>query len=268
MKKIYILWISLLALYLGGCEDHEAGIYKGDEFIQFTKTAIPFPVMSDGEQIAEIAVGVSKAPAKDQTFNIVVDEEKTTAVAGTHYELVDHSVTIPAGKYTGTFKVKGLYENATPNGVFLALKLDAAPELINADYGNTAIVQLYQYCEFSIDEMAGTYLCIPGFPYDEATQYEVELVKKDEKTGTLIELYDTGMNVDIVFNTNDPSNFYVTVANQPAWLHANYGDIYVQTNKYLSPFSMCKKTITLNLEHWVPGVGTFGEYTSYLEKID
>lgn len=267
MKKTYILLISLLALAFSGCEDHEADVYKGQAFVQFKSPNIPFPVMESGEQILGVEIGVSQKSNVDQTFNVSVDPT-STAVAGVDYELIDRTVTIPAGKFTASIGVKGFYENATTSGKLLKLKLDADAALINPSYGNTATVNLYQFCAFNIDELVGMYLCVPGFPYDATTKYEVEFVKTSATTGHFVELYDTGFNVAVEFFVSDPTNFYIKIAPQAAWMDQNYGEIYVETKAKMSPFSMCNKTITLNLFHSVPGVGSFGEKSSYLEKMD
>jgi len=172
MKKIYILFIALSAFFLMGCENDPIH-YSGPDFVSFNEGAINKVVKENEDGILEITLGVSKTSNADRTFSVVVDAANTTAVEGQDYEFVNTTVTIPAGEYTGVIKVKGNYENLTPEAVKLTLKLVADQSMLQEGTTTSVVVNLSRFFEITMDWLEGYWLAQDtkngandGDPYD------------------------------------------------------------------------------------------------------
>lgn len=70
-----------------------------------------------------------------------------------------------------------------------------------------------------------------------------------------INMYNGGF--DVVFSID---NGEVIFNEQPAWVSSQYGNVSIAGKGTLSG-----KTITAVLEHYIPGVGTFGDFTEVIE---
>ncbi len=174
MKKLYILLIFLLSIGLWGCDDHEAGVYKGGDFVTFLNKTENKVIRENEDGITEIKIGVAKKSNTDRTFSVTVDAANTTAVEGQDYDFVNKNVTIPAGEFVGAIKVKGYYDNLTPEGVKLTLKLNADEALIQAGTTiTTTTVNLSRFFEITMEWLKGNWLAQDtkngannGDPYD------------------------------------------------------------------------------------------------------
>ena len=145
MKKLYILLIFLLSIGLWGCDDHEAGVYKGGDFVTFLNKTENKVIRENEDGITEIKIGVA-----------------------------NKNVTIPAGEFVGAIKVKGYYDNLTPEGVKLTLKLNADEALIQAGTTiTTTTVNLSRFFEITMEWLQGNWMAQDtkngandGDPYD------------------------------------------------------------------------------------------------------
>lgn len=159
MKKLYILLIFLLTLSLWGCDDHEADVYKGGDFVTFLNKTENKVVRENEDGIIEVQIGVAKKSNTDRTFSVTVDAAKTTAVEGQDYDFVNKNVTIPAGEFVGAIKIKGNYDNLTPEGVKLTLNLNADEALIQAGTTiATTTVNLSRFFEVTMDWLQGNWM--------------------------------------------------------------------------------------------------------------
>lgn len=172
MKKIYILFIALSAFFLMGCENDPIH-YSGPDFVSFNEGAINKVVKENEDGILEITLGVSKTSNADRTFSVVVDAANTTAVEGQDYDFVNKNVTIPAGEFVGAIKVKGYYDNLTPEAVKLTLNLVADQSMLQEGTTTSVVVNLSRFFEITMDWLEGNWLAQntknganDGDPYD------------------------------------------------------------------------------------------------------
>lgn len=172
MKKIYILFIALSAFFLMGCENDPIH-YSGPSFVSFNEGAVNKAVKEDEDGILEITLGVSKTSNEDRSFSVTVDAANTTAVEGQDYDFVNKSVTIPAGEYTGVIKIKGYYDNLTPDAVKLTLNLVADQSMLQEGTTTRVAINLSRFFEVTMDWLEGNWLAQDtkdgandGDPYD------------------------------------------------------------------------------------------------------
>lgn len=173
MKKLYILLIFLLSIGLWGCDDHEAGVYKGGDFVTFLNKTENKVIRENEDGITEIKIGVAKKSNTDRTFSVTVDAANTTAVEGQDYDFVNKNVTIPAGEFVGAIKVKGYYDNLTPEAVKLTLNLVADQSMLQEGTTTSVVVNLSRFFEITMDWLEGNWLAQDtkngandGDPYD------------------------------------------------------------------------------------------------------
>ncbi len=187
MKKIYVLFIALSALLLTGCENDPI-IYNGPDFVSFSEKTISKVVRSEADGMVTIEVGCANKSNEARTFTVSVDAANTTAVEGTDFDFVSKSVTIPAGEYVGKIQIKGNYDNLTPEGVTLTLKLDADASMIQEGTTHSVRVNLSRFFEFNMDWLVGAWLAQDvrnGAVLDMTGYgdfYDVEIEKVDENT--------------------------------------------------------------------------------------
>ena len=172
MKRIYILFIALSAFFITGCQNDPI-IYSGPDFVSFDKSTLNQAIKENGDGIVEITLGVSKTSSEDRTFSVTVDAANTTAVEGQDYDFVNKSVTIPAGEYTGVIKVKGYYNNLTPDAVKLTLNLVADQSMLQEGTTTKVAINLSRFFEITMDWLEGNWLAQDtkngandGDPYD------------------------------------------------------------------------------------------------------
>lgn len=171
MKRIYI-FIAWSVFLITGCQNDPI-IYSGPAFVSFDKATINEAIKENGDGIVEIALGVSQISKEDRTFSVSVDAAKTTAVEGQDYDFVNKSVTIPAGKYSGVIKIKGYYNNLTPEAVKLTLNLVADQTMIQEGTTTSVTISLSRFFEITMDWLEGNWLAQDtkdgandGDPYD------------------------------------------------------------------------------------------------------
>jgi len=219
MKKIFYICIAALALAATGCnqeKDIDLNTYggKGLEFLHFESSEDSWLVTEDDESYDfDLVVAITNAPAQDVTYNVSLGS-KTTGVEGTDFTIVNKSVTIKAGKYTGTIPVKVLYET-TGEGFVIELILNVDESLINPAYGSSALINVKSdKITIDWDWLVGNWTeqDVSGDPYP------MSISKKDETTAIFTNIW--GMESDIE-GTVDFAARTVTFAGP-----ADMGEIY------------------------------------------
>jgi hypothetical protein len=176
MKKIFLL-LPMLAILFAACTKNKDVVYNHDPVVEWdaaTYTAksggLPFPLLtrnqltygraalttdpsltrsiaspSDTVRLRVNLVGAQMNAA--QTFDVRVSQGFTTAIEGTHFQLIDNKVTIPAGESFGYARWKVLNPGAAPAGTLPTVNV--VLELV----GNGAVKasENYKYVGFNID---------------------------------------------------------------------------------------------------------------------
>lgn len=278
MKKLYFLTIVFITLVLTSCKNDPV-LYDGPTFLEFTNSSAKLVVRDADSGTLDVEVGISNKAKEDMTINIVVDGDKTTAVEGRDFEFVSKVVTIPAGKNVGTFKIKGNYDNLTPEGVKLVVKMDVDKTLLQESIGNEMTINLSRFFEVTMDWICGDWIWTD---YDletgqttEDDTYPVRITKvSDDK----IEIYNIWAGGKTVTATVDLENSQISIApDQVIYVDSSYG------NTYMDWFSGAAFSRTLpisgectyrgiEIDNWGAfvndyNVGSyFGAYTSFLTK--
>lgn len=277
MKKLYILLIFLLSIGLWGCDDHEAGVYKGGDFVTFLNKTENKVIRENEDGITEIKIGVAKKSNTDRTFSVTVDAANTTAVEGQDYDFVNKNVTIPAGEFVGVIKIKGYYDNLTPEGVKLTLKLNADEALIQAGTTiTTTTVNLSRFFEITMDWLEGVWVWTDydystGETTDDDT-YLVEITKVSDNKITIYNVWAGGKTINATVDLEEGQ--IIIDPDQVIYVHSSYGDI---TMDYFDGQTVKDKAIIgqctfrgISIAGWTAytwsGGGYFGRYKSNIVK--
>ncbi len=276
MKRIYILFIALSAFFITGCQNDPI-IYSGPDFVSFDKSTLNQAIKENGDGIIEITLGVSKTSDKDRTFSVIVDAANSNAIEGQDYDFVNKSVIIPAGKYTGTIKIKGYYNNLPKEGdKKLVLKLDADEGMLQEGTTTSMAIYLSRFFELKMDWLVGTWVWTDydystGETTDDDT-YVVEITKVSDNKITIYNVWAGGKTINATVNVEEGQ--IIIDPDQVIYVHSSYGDI---TMDYFDGQTVKDKNIIgqctfrgISIAGWTAytwsGGGYFGRYKSNIVK--
>ncbi|WP_137089711.1 hypothetical protein [Mangrovivirga cuniculi] len=252
MKNIFrFLFIALVAM---GCEP-DPDIYDGPGQAHFPQSSYDYFVTS-AEGAYEVPVYLTKAVGEDRTVTVEVSGE-STAEEGVHFSIASKSVTIPAGELSAPVSITGDFE---------ALGTDGPQELVltitqtenTAGFRQQTTVNLIQFCEYDINSLAGIYTMNSSFF---EAQYPVVSQAGDGDALDYEFLYQADYPITIEIIQIDDVTFEASIADQAAWYSAFYEtDVYIRGSGQVNTCGQ----LTLSIEHYIPGLGSFGSYTEVL----
>ena len=234
-------------------------------------------IRENEDGITEIKIGVAKKSNTDRTFSVTVDAANTTAVEGQDYDFINKNVTIPAGEFVGVIKIKGYYDNLTPEGVKLTLKLNADEALIQAGTTiTTTTVNLSRFFEITMDWLEGVWVWTDydystGETTDDDT-YLVEITKVSDNKITIYNVWAGGKTINATVDLEEGQ--IIIDPDQVIYVHSSYGDI---TMDYFDGQTVKDKDIIgqctfrgISIAGWTAytwsGGGYFGRYKSNIVK--
>lgn len=274
MKRIYILFIALSAFFITGCQNDPI-IYSGPDFVSFDKSTLNQAIKENGDGIVEITLGVSKTSNKDRTFNVVVDAANSDAVEGQHYDFVNKSVVIPAGKYIGTIKIKGYYNNLPKEGnKKLVLKLDADEAMLQEGTTTSMAIYLSRFFELKMDWLVGTWVWTD---YDYSTgettgedTYRVKITKVSDNKITIYNVWNGGKTITATLDFEKGQ--IVIDPDQVIFVDQTYGNVTMaffngSTDKTAKIIGQCSFH-GISIDGWtaIVDAGYFGRYKSNIVK--
>lgn len=140
-KTIYIIFIALASLFLGSCENELDGIYHGEQavyFPTFTENAdsITFSFLGNPRQADTAFLDVKllgHAQPNTQRMKLRVVPEKTTAVAGQHYQALPEFFDFPANTFDFQLPIVLLkHPDLDEGALVLAVEIIESDELLVA----------------------------------------------------------------------------------------------------------------------------------------
>ncbi|NJM79825.1 MAG: hypothetical protein HC854_09785 [Flavobacterium sp.] len=157
MKKIFLFFsVITLLLSTSSCTEDTSNEIDNTAYL-FKKTTSNLGVTSSGSFV-DIQVGVTTKSDQNRTFTISVDP-MSTATANM-YSIDQATLFIPAGEYSGSFRVNGVFANI-PNGQILSLILNLSSDSVLSDK-KTHTVSLFRVCP---SDLAGTYSTLASGTY-------------------------------------------------------------------------------------------------------
>lgn len=163
MKSILNLFVlGMLVISISSCSDEDKTIYDGNAssdqtLLRMSHSSYTVPIVNNSSADLEVEVQSSTKFNQDRQFNI---EYVSDDIGGdTIIYSFDHTVTIPAGKFIGSFNVHAQDNGLQDQNFTLILKV-VAPEG-NKDVvveDNTTEIGLYRTCDIDDDFLIGNYM--------------------------------------------------------------------------------------------------------------
>ena len=297
MKKILNIFV-ILAIVAGVVSCKEQYItYNDTEYLIFSDTLSTNAVLATGEPF-KVAVSSTVKRNYDRTYAVEIIDKGSNAIEGVHYRLKSNTFTIPAGKLAADIEVLGNYDNFEPtDSLGFTLQLVMPDELkwdLYPEHNRTKVV-MFKSCPFDINEWGGTELepryCLLSslllYSYPGTnTSYQrlVKCYKHKNKANTIVmdDLFYDGYDVELTFNTENPSEPTLTLAadqvigDELSVLGIEWGDgkILAQTSPagtYVSSYNACQKYAQLYVRMYIKNytelVGYVGDFYNILEWV-
>lgn len=249
------------ALVFTGCDalDFSAPdkTYQGSEVgIKFTDVEPTLFAEAD-EDTQNLSVSTLRPLNTSRTYNFIVVDTLTNAVEGTHYTLASNSFTIEANEVLGVLPVT-LIKAGLGNPVELALEIVSEER---ADFNTIVVAELRQFNPYDQANFVGTWdLVYPWYYGNTDPQIRTVIAGSDENTIILLDIFGTGVDIEIDLDDTDKTNFVSSVATTAgAWSHPA-GPVSVSASGTFSA-APGEETISMRMAHVIPGVGTFGPAT-------
>ncbi len=141
MKHLkYIVLLTVTGLFFQSCFDDDITDFgNGPNIVQFQNLSTTQNFLQDGsgtvfeyEIPVEVFGGDGLALSRDIEFSISVDQASSTAVEGTHFDLLANSFVIPAGSYSANAAIKVYADNLdAANPPVAVLQIDESTETVS-----------------------------------------------------------------------------------------------------------------------------------------
>lgn len=276
-----LLLFPVMSIGMVGCQSEDA-TYSGPEFVMFADTIYTMPIVETGTAF-EVPVAATTTANYDRNYTVEVDNSKSTAVRGFHFDFADGSnnVTIKAGERVANVRLKGYYNNVQrEDSLVVSLRL-VEPKSQQWDlYGNTTRVdfvlcppfKMNDFLQIKNDNDEAHFTMLASFPFgNQTSSYAVEGYKKDEKTLMLTSMFGNSATdpIRVIFDDSDPLDLKITVPEQKAFRESSYGYVWIHSvDQYPSYFNTFDNFFVLILEAYVPQIGSFGVYQYIFKCID
>ncbi|MBP0612079.1 hypothetical protein J8J42_03335 [Chryseobacterium sp. cx-311] len=263
MKNIkFILSLFLLGLFVFSCrEDHTEPVYNGDSFLHFNEGVVRSEFVQIGTASKDVVIsyGTIKPVVGSHQVKLVVDPVKTTAVAGTDYEIIKGTDELTNGEVSGTFTVR-LKEPVDPALTkSLVFKIESST-IATGVFDNEFTLNWKLQC--LIADFMGAF---GGFNYtgywQAPGQYLIEEVPNTPNTLRIVDFLEIGF--DLIVSYNDAG--VVTFEPQDTgYFHPTYGQtVKIRMSQSNMPghgnstIDMCARKLTLIANYYVTQ-GSFG----------
>lgn len=247
MKHTYLILI-LFAMALFSCDQENMGtLYEPDvPYVAFSSPVVSGNVLS-AENDFSVNVQLVRSNLSGPA-TATVSLEMNANIEGV-FDLESTTVTFEDGKGTAYVKIVPQVEpgqiDPTKNYVFnLTLTGDNVSEL----YNKTSYRASFRYSPLGTGSLNSD-------AFGDEWPVEIEVLEVGNTTLYKVKgMYETGYDITI-----KAENGLVEVDAQAAWYHDDYGDVYVEGNG-----TQNGKVLTMLIDHHVPGLGSFGEFTEVL----
>ncbi|MBR4968889.1 MAG: DUF4984 domain-containing protein [Alistipes sp.] len=297
MKKILNIFMALAVVAsVVSCKEHYI-TYDDAEYLIFSDTLSTNAVVISGEPF-KVPVSSTVARDYDRTYAVEIIDKGSNAIEGLHYRLKSNTFTIPAGKLSTDIEVYGNYENIEPtDSLGFTLQLVMPEKLkwnLYPEYNRTKVV-MFKACPFDINEWGGiekeprycllTSALLYSFPGTNTSYSRLaKCYKHKNKPNTVVlkSLFYDGYNVELTFNTENPSEPTLTmvadqiIGDELSVLGIEWGDgkLLAQTipsGSYVSSYNACQKYAQLYVRMYIKNfselVGYVGDFYNILEWV-
>lgn len=195
-------------MFFTSCEDYENIVFDpetGQTLIRFVGDRGVIPVNSTGVSATNVSIEVTTVSDVDRTINVVVDGSSTATAD--QYSVTDFI--IPAGEYTATGTVTGVYSTLPATGfVELVLKIDGISSGASVSENDLFTLTLERFCPLVLSDFYGTYTQLGGFNGADPSARVDATISAGPVAETLLvsDLYSAGRGAVIELDYSDVAN--------------------------------------------------------------
>ncbi|MCF0198901.1 MAG: DUF4984 domain-containing protein, partial [Bacteroidaceae bacterium] len=176
--------LLLPALWLLGSCAQDDNTYTGPDYLQWADTLTTLPVV-DNDSVFSITVSAMRSTDYDRTVAVELLVDKSNAIQGYHFDVLNHTAVIPAGQLTTEIKVRGYSSHLTvTDPLCFVLQLVTDDRNLNPLYGGTTKVMLQKACRFDINNFVGWALVESTWIYNYMPQISERLIRVERDTTT------------------------------------------------------------------------------------
>lgn len=282
MKHLKYLSYTLhvaLCLLLGACSE-ERVTYDGPDFVMFSDSVHTLPIV-DNDSVFDICVSAAHVTSYDRTLAVELLAQQSNAIRGYHFDLLNQTVTIPAGELTGSVKVRGYQSHLeTDDSVGFFLRLLPGNLKTSSLYGTDTRIMLQKAKRFDLQDFVG-YAVVQSswilnyMPAISSRLIRVEADPEVKNRVILRNLYYKGYDVKLDLMVGDLSNPLVHFERQTfaptteafGTIYGN-GKIMMDENlANLSYYSSLERYIWFYTDLSVDNVGTVGTFVHLIAFI-
>lgn len=247
MKNIYLIIIGL-ALAMFSCDQENIGtIYDpGAPYVAFSTEVVAENILS-AENNFSVNVQLVRSDLSG-TETAEVQLEMNENVDGV-FDLESNTVTFQDGEAKAYVKVVPVVEPSEidPTNVY-EFNLTIISNNASEFYNSTTYKASFQYTPIGTGHFVSTFF---------EAEWPVEIEKLEVGELALYkakDLYENGYDITLIVENGN-----VTINPQAAWNSADYGLVWAKGSGTISG-----KVLTLSIEHYVPDLGSWDEYTETL----
>jgi hypothetical protein len=269
MNKLFFAGLLLALVAVAGCD--KTKLYKvkePDGQVSFANVSLDAYTVATASSVYKLKIGTTNISDQDRSVTISVSSP-TGAVVGTQYTLSKTTVIIPAGKVLDSIEVKGILAQYT-NGrkdtlVFTITQSDAAI----STYNSTLKLLVRGPCfdgDIIFSQMAGAYTkTFENGSYGPYTSTVAGLSTTTATTGTgsITNIYDSGITGVATFNWTTLGNFTVVLAAQQVGTLSG-APLFLRTTAP-GKFTYCTNAFTIPLELYT-AAGTYDAWTMTMAR--
>lgn len=279
MRHYIYIFYSLLICLCAACSQDEQ-TYTGPDHIQWSDTLTVLPVV-DNDSVFDITISAMHTANYDRTVAVELLAQESNAIQGRHFDILNHTATIPAHQLTATIQVRGYSDNITVyDSLGFVLNLLVNEQMESPLYGTRTKVMLQRCKRFDINDFKGYAEVQSTWIYYYMSNISSRLVHVDIDTDThnriiIRDFYYKGYDVYLDLTDNDllePKLHFETQVFAPTveafgTIYGNGKIMMSEPSAYVSYYSSMERFIYLYTYQYVEDVGVVGTFVHVLKFI-
>jgi hypothetical protein len=275
--KIFSSYIKVMAIiitsviFFQGCKKEDV-LVTPPALVHFAgKSAGEYFITSSGAAY-KIPIGVTSSSNQDREVTLSF-ESPTGAQEGVEYT-APVSVTITAGEIIDSISISGLFDAYPEGRVDTLIITITGGDILPLESNNTFTLVLQKFCDIVLDDFLGDFnncfdlvdnVQVYG-PYGVTVTSTV--TNPDGVSGYLImeNFWDVGgtpTKIDLDWSSSGA--FTTSLEDQFLYTDPTYGDARIRSFG-TGTFSACSQSLLISYEVYIPGLGTFGNFTTTVER--
>lgn len=268
-----------MSLTFSACSEEHV-TYDGPDFVMFADSVQTLPVV-DNDSVFDIVVSAAHAVGYDRTMAVELLADRSNAIRGYHFDLLNQTLKIPAGQLTAKVQVRGYHDHLElSDSLGFVLRLLPGTNGTSSLYGTETRVMLEKAKRFDLQDFVG-YAVVQSswilnyMPAIGSRLIRVEADPEVKNRLILRDLYYKGYDVKVDLTDNDIRNpllhfdtqVFAPTTEAFGTVYGN-GKIMMDENlANVSYYSSLERYLWFYSDLYVENVGTVGTFVHLVAFI-